>query len=489
MTTLQDVINNQLVLTQAQLQTDKPLLLEIQTRLNDFGLYPGGQLLDGLWGNKTAGALTTFYKLQGLSHTVTGNFDATAANALLMAKPSDIGLKRAKDRSQIYSDYLALEKAPNINSLHLAFLDKGIKGSPFEKQISNYADRLRIRPDLIEVVSAAKSPEPYPLLGDRPRAVNTADLAFLHPDVTEACVCLGSFTAADPHIQTSWFGKNAFSRVEFLSATKIIPALYVLCQANAAKPNIDIDNCDVQNVSGTSVGKFSKLVAEMVGYTKNGAVDTSHSNQVGAMFKEFGTPDQIEQWIQKITDRTASITFRGRYGELPLLDNPRLVAGGSTILSPASQSHQAGQNNRISAYDLVRFVTLLGWHHHLPAVAKLPGAQWHSLESMVRGMGWDTARYIDVALSKLGVLNEIKDPVVISKLGFGLSGLTYVVLVQFVDRHLKTNTQPSKLRTVAMALRVQRNVSSSSGTDIEVDARMAAEVTEILRRIVTEELV
>ncbi|WP_036945674.1 hypothetical protein [Pseudanabaena sp. PCC 6802] len=62
--------------------------------------------------------------------------------------------------------------------------------------------------------------------------------------------------------------------------------------------------------------------------------------------------------------------------------------------------------------------------------------------------------------------------------------LTYVAFCQFVDERLKSNTQPAKLRTLAMALRVDGTKVTSF---IEADVRMAAEVTEIIRRIVTEE--
>jgi hypothetical protein len=143
----------------------------------------------------------------------------------------------------------------------------------------------------------------------------------------------------------------------------------------------------------------------------------------------------------------------------------------------------------MSAYDLVRLISMLGWHNYLPRTGnvQLPSAQWHSLSSVVKGMGTDPARYVDVAIEALGLQSSIKSPVIISKLGFGadtgdilIDAMTYAAFVQFID----TNASPAKLRTFAMALRVPTTGGSAS----KHDAKMAAEVTEIIRRVVTEEL-
>jgi hypothetical protein len=151
-------------------------------------------------------------------------------------------------------------------------------------------------------------------------------------------------------------------------------------------------------------------------------------------------------------------------------------------------------SNSLTPYDLTRMVSMLAWHHHLPLEARFPGAQWDSLECLVRAMGNDTARYIDVAIDHLGLTNAIRSPVIISKLGFGRSSirdrteLVYVGLVQFVDKQPKAQGKPSVLRTVAMALLSAKDYNDRNREATELDARMAAEITEILRRIVTQEL-
>jgi hypothetical protein len=94
-------------------------------------------------------------------------------------------------------------------------------------------------------------------------------------------------------------------------------------------------------------------------------------------------------------------------------------------------------------------------------------------------MGNDTARYVDVALETLGIVNVISEPVIISKVGWGDGSMTYAALVKFVDRRMT----PSKLRTFALALRCPTPTDNKSR-----DTHLAAAVTEIVRRIINEEL-
>jgi hypothetical protein len=121
---------------------------------------------------------------------------------------------------------------------------------------------------------------------------------------------------------------------------------------------------------------------------------------------------------------------------------------------------------------------MLGWHLNLTSATRFLGSQWASLECVIRAMATDPARYVDVALETLGLINVISEPVVISKVGFGPSSFTYVALVKLVDRRFT----PGKLRTFALALRCP------SGSNETRDTQIAAAVTEIIRRIFAEEL-
>jgi hypothetical protein len=150
--------------------------------------------------------------------------------------------------------------------------------------------------------------------------------------------------------------------------------------------------------------------------------------------------------------------------------------------------HQpARSRNLVSAADLVRLLTLVGWHRQLGPDQRLAGAQWTSLRTVVEGLGHDSARYIDAALAHLGLVDAVTSPVILSKLGYGaetgdpeIDALTYAAFAQFNDRR----SGPPRQRSFAMALRIP----TAPGAGVGHDARMAAEVTEIVRRVFAEEL-
>ena len=210
------------------------------------------------------------------------------------------------------------------------------------------------------------------------------------------------------------------------------------------------------------------------------------------MLKLFQTPLGLEDWVIKITGNQ-KLDFRSGYGEPPFISQPCLFEKQTErqILNAATTTLEVDKNYP-SAYDLTRLMSILGWHLHINQSSRLPGAQWHSLKSIIYGMGHDKARYAEVALETLGLEKIISAPVIISKLGYGYSNsrhtfeITYTAFVQFIDERFKSSSQLGKLRTFAMTLRGVTNPGNTKWA--ELDARMAADVTEIIRRVVMEEI-
>lgn len=485
MTTLQQIVQDKLTLTFTQLQTDKQLVSEIQRKLANLGLHPGGQWIDGLYDRYFETGLTEFCSAFSLD-----NFDRQAIGATLAQKLLDVlqlpyVFESAKDTQHVFDKLTTIQANTPVVNDHVAFLDRTIRNSPFATQINQYPPRLSQRPDSQTVFSYGKSfqPvdakksvtfEPYPRKGEKPQ-IDSQGLDFLDRNIESVCLCIGSFVPGDPGIKTHWLGRNATKPLQFLSATKFIPILNVICQVNALSPQCDVDNCMIGTDSQGKRYRFYELATDVVSYDAR----IASSNSLSALFKRFTQRQDLEDWIKAITNNHA-IEFKGYYGENPFIATPKLfdtTAATTEPLLTAAPEVGAG-NNYVSAYDLVRLISMLGWHHHLSPDRRLPAAQWRSLESLVRALGWDTARYLDVALETLGLVNVVSDPVVISKLGLGNSALTYVALAQFIDRRQKTPIW----RTLAMAL------WAPNGTDTERDTTMAAAVTEIMRRIFAEEL-
>ena len=404
-------------------------------------------------------------------------------------------LQLAKDRARIFKNYLQTEIDAKANSEKLAFLDRGIQNSPYQKEITNYPDYLKQKPDGLKVISYIPEPNnrlkftAFPSLGELPQ-IDPQALNFLHEDIKQACVCIGTFV--DGKIQAQWLGKNALTKAEFWSATKIIPLLNIVSQVNTKYPDCDIDKCVIRDGNGQEQDfYFYDLAKDLISYSENIAT----SNSLAAMFKRFDTRIGLEQWLKSATGNN-DLIFRGDYGENPYLTNPKIfdLSKKQVLLTAAVNS--AKQNNSVSAYDLTRLISMLGWHFHLEQRSRLKGCQWNSLKTIVRAMGHDSARYADEAIKTLGMDSLITSPVIISKLGFGVSEIrgtvetVYLALVRFVDERPHAAGKPAKLRTLAMTLRAEKVLDASSTLDrqaIEIDARVCAEVTEILRRLLAEE--
>lgn len=411
-------------------------------------------------------------------------------------------LEIAKNRAAIFQKYLQIEKELEANSDNLAFLDRGIQKSPYKDLVDDYPNCFIAEPDGVKVVSYGAVAEfsdpkrkvafsPYPKVGVMPQ-IDQQGLNFINEDIKQACICIGSFV--DGKIQAKWLGRDALTKVQCWSATKIIPVLNIISKVNTKYPNVDLDNCIVRDPSGEQDDvAFYDLLEDMVSY----AEQIASSNSIAAMFRHFETRAGLEQWVKKTTGNQ-DLNFRGEYGEAAFILQPELYDTiNEQVLLSAAPSDATG-DNLVSVYDLTRLVSMLGWHYNIDKSSRLPGARWQSVECLIRAMGHDSARYADVAIETLGLSNVISSPAIISKLGYGLSTtrkvleMVYMAVVQFIDERPNVNGKPAKLRTLAMTLRGSKALpQNSTNTDreaTELDASMAAEVTEILRRVVAEEL-
>jgi hypothetical protein len=489
MSTLQDVINGGLSLTRDKLKADRGLVMEIQTKLANLGFYPGGGWIDGDLGGLDSFSwkgLIDFCQRVGIS--IPSNnvaINQNIAQKLIDTKQVDSILSDAENTSVILNKLKKIQNSSpivNPNTPSSAFVARTINKSPFQRLINNYPAHLEQKPDGTAIISYGDSFtlltgvkvnfSDYPDRGDKPIIDNTG-LNFLSTfNISNASVCVGSFTDINSPIKAHWLGKDALDPEQLLSATKFIGVLNAVCQINEKSINTDADDCVIE----TPRYRLNDLVKDMVNYK----YEYGSSNSIGLMFKRFTERPQLEKWIVAQTGNSG-IEFRGGYSEDPLIANPKIKDTTTNTVVLPDDDIGIGQkgDNLVSTYDLVRLISMLGWHLHLPQTAKLPAAQWKSLESVVRAMANDTARYVDVALETLGVVNVISEPVIISKVGWGNSSMTYAALVKFVDQRVT----PSKLRTFALALRCPTPASFD-----ERDTNLAAAVTEIVRRIITEEL-
>ncbi|MBW4514320.1 MAG: S-layer homology domain-containing protein [Timaviella obliquedivisa GSE-PSE-MK23-08B] len=491
---LQDIKGNMSV-SFAVLKANAKLVKELQTRFSTLKIHPSEQGLNGKYGSQLETAIAEFCTVSNLPNAQTKQLDEKFAQALLNVVPVTFILKQTQNRQKILNEYLQQEIGASADKL--AFLDRGIQNSPYKADLPYYPDRLREVPDGTEVMSLGETIKltgthqtvsftPYPVRGKLPQ-IDAKGLDFLHSDIKAACVCVGSIVGGK--LRSHWLGKNALQNIELWSATKIIPLLNVVARVNNQFPAIDADQWVVRSSGSANSYQFYDLAVDVVNYKQA----IASSNALSAMFKQFDTPSNLENWVQRITGNTA-LSFRGRYGEPPFLQTPELWDTKTQKQVLTSPNIPALESNTLSTYDLTRLISMLGWHCYIPLEARLPGGQWNSLECVVRAMGHDTARYLDVAIERLGLASVVRSTVILSKLGFGRSSirdrteLVYTALLQFVDQRPRTENKPAILRTVAMTLISAKDLNDANQEAIELDARMAAEVTEILRRLMTQEL-
>jgi hypothetical protein len=396
---------------------------------------------------------------------------------------------------------------------HLPLLDRGLAGSPFEASVPAYARHLEQVPQgLVPYPAPSPGFGAYPRRGQAPAILSGQEglggLEFLSEEVAQACVAIGSFGANQP-LRVRWYGRQADGvNVQFWSATKIAAALHVLCQANRRSPMTPIGDCRIgsgdRSAAGAGAGAamavaeaaaaggaglvaggegFGDLFRQMVSYEKD-AQSPGHSNALGALFKTLVNAGEanVQQWLRQLT-ANPSLVLMGRYGTPSYIQNGVLFGPAGVLVGYREPPRS---RNLVSAADLVRLLTLVGWHRQLGPDQRLAGAQWTSLRTVVEGLGHDSARYIDAALENLGLVDAVTSPVILSKLGYGaetadpeIDALTYAAFAQFSDQR---SGQPRQ-RSFALALRIP----TAPGAGVRHDARMAAEVTEIVRRVFAEE--
>jgi hypothetical protein len=492
---IEDIIHHDVVIKLSTLKTDSELVKQIQTQLSKLGFYSGGQWADGTYDNRTEQALADFCNSVQFNGMTSEEFGIIFAQKLLYQKQELASSSKNQDSEKFYQKFLKVAAKGTLDEPALMY--KRIHTSPYKSHVVNYPTRLMRKPDGNHVISVSKDTknfQSFPQVGQVPK-IDEQGLKFLHKEITEACICVGSFIEGE--FKTKWLGRNALSKTEFWSSTKIIPILNVVSRSNANSPILNIDKCNIvgKDLNGSYRDlPFPDVIKDI--FTYENKIGTS--NSLAAMLKQFSTPFELETWLKSMTGNN-NLIFTGRYGEEPFIPQPELWGAASqgiltkrrVILKGVSQRHE--DENTVTAYDLARMVSMLGWHHYIPQSSRLPNAQWHSLECVIRAMGLDAARLTDVALEELGLQDKISSPVIISKLGNGVTKVrnraeaVYVALVQFVNPSVG---KADELITFSMAIKGAKRLEPRDAKRevVELDARMATEVTEIIRRAVAGDL-
>lgn len=377
------------------------------------------------------------------------------------------------NKEALFNELMAQERAEPSNSSHMSFLDRGLKSSPFKSEAGSIVARLAGGSD----GGGAASGAPMPPAGQMPAAVNTTALSGMHVAIKNACVVVGTPSATGMRVR--WYGFNATANTQFWSATKIVQAYNLAALVGKKHPELSLDDLVIRPAGGGSPAfAVPALLQDIVSYDAG----VPRSNGGSEMVGRFLLREQRQAALRSCTGHAAQ--FAGGYGAASPIQQPELVTKAGQLIARAPAGVGTPGQNLVSAYDMARVVAMAAWHKHLEAGARIPGAQWNSLGTVMRAMGEDSARYLDVALVKLGLKDQVAAPVIATKLGFGISSasglaeLTYVGTLQFTD--LRFPERP--VRRACFALK------GTGSNAVALDARVAVEVTEIVRLLANGKL-
>lgn len=394
-------------------------------------------------------------------------------NQALLARATPGGAARDP-----FSHFMAVERAEKSTGWHMSFLDKGLPGSFLQGEVDAIPARLAQTPAQSGAVGAGplRGDAPMPARGQAPAQVQ--DLPWLHADIRNASLAVASWDEQG-QLQARWYGRNDRANDQHWSATKHIQALGLVSLVNRKRPDLDIDDLLIREAGkeGTGVPLFD-LLQDVVSYDAGPQRSNAGAKTLSRFQSTTAREAQLESWTGHDVD------FRGGYGAAAIFQRPELVTRAGEVVATAPAAAGASGPNLVGSQDLTRAMAMAAWHPHLGAEQRIPDAQWHSLESVLRSMGWDSARYIDEALELLGVEDQLENVVVATKLGHGIRDATrnaetvYTGVVQLDDVRGGARIR----RSMAFTIRGEHR------DPVTLDARIAAEVTEIIKRLLAGEL-
>jgi hypothetical protein len=385
-------------------------------------------------------------------------------------KPAPIQLDKAK----VMADFMAVEKAEKSNGDHLSFLDRGLASSPFKGAAPQVWESFGVRADGQAVQSSGSAGfTPFPARGEK--VGEFRPLTFLGPSIKQAAIVVGS--EVDGKMQARWYGQQPTLPSPMWSATKSLNALGLISKLNAMRPDLKVEDLSIRQAGspGTAI-PLKGLFQDITSYDNGPQGSNAGAGALGRMLGGAGR----EAFVEGNTGN--DVTFNSNFGAGTMFSRPEIVTrtGERVLLSPESPGEAV--KNRISAYDLTRVHAQAAWHTRLDPSQRLPGAQGHSIGGWMRAMTEDTARYTDAGLKKLGLEGKISNVAIASKLGFGFESGQYEAVYSAVVQFSDDRFSPPKQRSVSFTLR------GEDASPTRLDAQLATDTTEILRRLVNDEL-
>lgn len=400
------------------------------------------------------------------------DFIATSAEPVSPPAPAP----GVRSRDDAYRALLAQARREGSNPNHLAFLDRGLASSPFKANASRAATLFGKRTDGLTLASAsAAGAAPFPRRGEA--VSQTRPLPFLGATTTQASVAV--LTDEGGAVKARWYGRDQDTNAPFWSAAKSVNALGLIAKLNTIDPSLPVGSLSVRQSGRPETAiNLGQLFQDIASYDAGVPRSNAGAGLLGRLLGNAGR----DGFVRANTGH--AVTLNGNFGGGTIYARPEVVtADGRRVLLSPEDPGPAGRN-RVAASDLTRLHAQAALHARLAPDQRIAGAQAHSLSAWTTAMTEDTARYADAALETLGLTRAVKDVAISSKLGFGYVPETgkyeaaYSGVMQFTD----TRHSPPRQRTMAFTLRGEQ------ADPVALDANLAADMTELVRRLANDEL-
>jgi hypothetical protein len=259
----------------------------------------------------------------------------------------------------------------------------------------------------------------YPNIGRMPKI--DLGLSFLPKNIVTATVAVAG--QKNGYVGAYWVGRNPNTVQEMWSSTKSLLFPFIISKGYL-KAGGDMNHW--------KMGRFSipHIISDIESYKYE--YTGLSSNCLSSSLKLLVSRLDQEMYLKSITGNSA-LQFQGGYGEPACITEP-LTENGNILLSAQTSTFGA---NEISSYDMVRMYSNMFWMNMLKPEQKIPGLSFagpSDITPIIEGMTRDDARYFDVAVAQLGIKNNLKEIVVLSKLGMGPSnGKTDSIYAAFIQ--------------------------------------------------------
>jgi hypothetical protein len=375
--------------------------------------------------------------------------------------------------AKAFHEWLNQSRREGSTAGSLSFLDRGLSSSPFRENAPRVYSLLNapLSSRVDERFSSLSNPFPtrrQPLPPMQP-------LTFLSDATTHACLAVLDKTPAG--LEARWYGRQADVNTGLWSASKSVNALAVLARLGSVGVEGHVSGLRLHNLERPHPSmSLGDVLLDITSYRRGDDGSNAAARTLGRL---LGNRSRTE-FLHTNTGREVSLC--GFYGGALLFERPVVALDTGAVVLTSPETDDVKGLNRLSVSDLTRLHVQASFHRFLTNPQRIESVSDEALSTWTWAMAHDPARYVDVACDHLGLMADLEDVAIATKLGFGQDSPTepfeavYSGVVQFTER------RSGRLRAMSLTLK------ATHPDAVLLDCSLAADVCAIVRRLVDDAL-